>query len=620
MTTQTIETTIGSTPNPSNWLSAHTHDEPPVMFLEKATDGRTTIEDIKPALDEYKRLYKAGIASPSEMLTLSRAYPENELYSKAIKKMGIGDDDSLVIGGPASIEMVDREGHLITTESLTKAFKKYMANFRTRNAMVLHSDVQVGWALPAYISKGGQIFKSGVDDKGLFFITELRNDTKISKKVAEQIHDGKLKSYSIAGSAIKTQTVQKGLREIMQVDELELAEVTVCEKGVNQGASFDILKATDAATSSCIDGSCLIQKEEECDCGCNTIQGVDFMYKSDGDIDFTKSFLNFVGKPINKIVQDDDGEYGESFPALVDIQGRQEKHRKLLDERGFPPGLETNDTKRATIEGGNSAELPLVVFKGILSKAKEEKELQKVIPWAVPAAAALGGFLGSKKSNKEAAMKIKNKPEEDPQEIQKISPVVAGLAGMAAGKILSSNKEASRNVKEKEDAKEIQKIGPLAAGLLGVGAAKILGSNKEASRKIKNKNITKEQEIQKFPLGAAAAGFAEEKILGSHKESSRKIKNKPDEASQELQKIGPLAAGLLAYGAGKILSSNKESARKTKNKTITKAHEFVGWVQKSDPMTRVPHLLKENCPCESCFQKNSDFKGTIEREVNNYFA
>ena len=116
MTTQTIETAIGSIPNPSNWLSAHAHDEPPVMFLEKATDGRTTIEDIKPALNEYKRLYKAGIASPAEMLTLSRAYPENELYSKAIKKMGIGDDDSLVIGGPASIEMVDREGHLITTE------------------------------------------------------------------------------------------------------------------------------------------------------------------------------------------------------------------------------------------------------------------------------------------------------------------------------------------------------------------------------------------------------------------------------------------------------------------------------------------------------------------------
>ena len=55
-----------------------------------------------------------------------------------------------------------------------------MENFRTRNAMVLHSDVQVGWALPAYISKSGQIFKSGISGNGLFFSTELRNDTKIS--------------------------------------------------------------------------------------------------------------------------------------------------------------------------------------------------------------------------------------------------------------------------------------------------------------------------------------------------------------------------------------------------------------------------------------------------------
>ena len=254
MVTQTIETSIGSIPNPSNWFDTTKQDDTPVIFLEKATDGRTTVDDIKSALDEYKRLYKAGIASPAEMLTLSRAFPNNEIYTKALKKMGVGDDDSLVVGGPASIELVDREGHLITTDALGKAFKKYMANFRTRNAMVLHSDVQVGWALPAYISKGGQIFKSGVDDKGLFFITELRNDTKIAKKVMEQIHEGKLKSYSIAGSATKTQTIQKGLQDVMQVDELELAEVTVCEKGVNQGAAFDILKAENAATSSCIDG------------------------------------------------------------------------------------------------------------------------------------------------------------------------------------------------------------------------------------------------------------------------------------------------------------------------------------------------------------------------------
>ena len=74
----------------------------------------------------------------------------------------------------------------------------------------MHSDVQVGHALPAYISKSGQIFKSGISGNGLFFITELRNDTKIAKKVQEQINSGKLKSYSIAGSALKTEHIQKG--------------------------------------------------------------------------------------------------------------------------------------------------------------------------------------------------------------------------------------------------------------------------------------------------------------------------------------------------------------------------------------------------------------------------
>ena len=149
----------------------------------------------------------------------------------------------VVVGGPASVEMVDREGHLITTDALTKAFDKYMDNFRTRNVMVMHSDVQVGHALPAYITKGGSVFRSGVDPRGLFFITELRNDTRIAAKVKEQIESGKMRSYSIAGNATESKDIHKeDGTKIMQVNNLELAEVTICEKGVNQGAHFDLMK------------------------------------------------------------------------------------------------------------------------------------------------------------------------------------------------------------------------------------------------------------------------------------------------------------------------------------------------------------------------------------------
>ena len=250
MTTTILPTTKNAA------LYQFVNEDASITLLEKQV-GRTSVSQIAKALDEYMRLYKAGFASKGEKLTLHRAFPENEEFQKACADFE--HDDVMVVGGPASVEMVDREGHMITTGALEKAFDSYMGNFRTRNAMVLHSDVQVGWALPAYITKSGQIFKSGVDDKGLFFITELRDDTKIAKRVADKVNDGELRSYSIAGSATETQNIEKGLQKILQVDAMELAEVTICEKGVNPQSGFDIIKSHNPAhNQSCADGSCLI--------------------------------------------------------------------------------------------------------------------------------------------------------------------------------------------------------------------------------------------------------------------------------------------------------------------------------------------------------------------------
>ena len=238
----------------NNWIS----EDATVSFLEKAQAGKTTLEDIADALDEYKRLHDAGLASPAEVITLARAYPTNKKFTDEAD--GLDEDEDvkpMVVGGPASVELVDREGHLITTDALKKAFKKFMKNFRARNVMVMHSDVQVGHALPAYISKSGAIFKSGVDDNGLFFISELRGDTRISKRVRDQIIKGGMSSYSIAGSATKSKDIKKSDgSNVLQVDDMELAEVTICEKGVNQGAHFELLKG-DKPSGSCADGSCL---------------------------------------------------------------------------------------------------------------------------------------------------------------------------------------------------------------------------------------------------------------------------------------------------------------------------------------------------------------------------
>ena len=313
-----------------------------ILSLEKAAKRPLDVKDISKALDEYKRLYKAGIHSPAELMTLVRAFPENQTYTGAAQKMGLFDDDfePMVVGGPASVELVDREGHLITNNALSKAFDNYMDNFRTRNAMVLHSDVQVGWALPAYISKAGNIYKSGVDPAGLFFITELRDDTRIAKRVMEQIKEGKLKSYSIAGSATKTQNIQKGMQTYMQVDDMELAEVTVCEKGVNQEAAFDILKADGGTpTSTCIDGSCLIKSNHAHDVEYQTT----LLIKEDGKVDFLSSFLNLMkdDNPFTNTVGTDDTDLlGEKS-----YRGREQLHHRLLDEQGFPAEVEPEQNR-----------------------------------------------------------------------------------------------------------------------------------------------------------------------------------------------------------------------------------------------------------------------------------
>jgi hypothetical protein len=352
-----------------------------IFWLEKGQTGKTTIEDIQDALAEYKNNYDAGNASKAEILTLHRAFPDSPTYKQAavgIQKMDMVDP--MVIGGPASVEMIDREGHLITTPALSKAFKKFMDNQRTRNVMVLHSDVQVGWALPAYISRGGQIFKSGVGEGGLFFICELRDDTAIAKKVADQIGSGLLKSYSIAGSATKVQNMMKGQTPYMQVDEMELAEVTICEKGVNQGAGFELLKAELPQTGKIDKDQCgyrdATAPEEKMgiNCGhckyfnsdtrtCDVVVGdimpgdycqlfdaveeekppiqvhrkiVIMRSENTGKINFGDSFLNWMSK------NEDPLKSGKSFTTLNNITGREAEHHRLLQRYGFPSEVDTD--------------------------------------------------------------------------------------------------------------------------------------------------------------------------------------------------------------------------------------------------------------------------------------
>ena len=151
--------------------------------------------------------------------------------------------DDLIIGGYASIEVVDKQNDLITLQALNEAVQKYMGEKKYRNVMSNHSNVQVGEVIEKYRDKHGMLHKTHVDDVGFYVVIKLRDDIEKAKEISRGIRKGTLRSFSIGGQALsKKQRSSEELGEYNEIDKLELHEVTICEKGINPEARFDILK------------------------------------------------------------------------------------------------------------------------------------------------------------------------------------------------------------------------------------------------------------------------------------------------------------------------------------------------------------------------------------------
>jgi HK97 family phage prohead protease len=151
--------------------------------------------------------------------------------------------DELMIGGYASIEIVDKQNDLITLKALNEAVQKFMSKPEYRNVMTNHSNVQVGEVVDSYRDKTGRLWKTEVDDVGFFVVIKLRDDIEKAKEVGRGIRKGSLRSFSIGGQALKkSKKNHDELGEYNEISKLELHEVTICEKGINPEARFDILK------------------------------------------------------------------------------------------------------------------------------------------------------------------------------------------------------------------------------------------------------------------------------------------------------------------------------------------------------------------------------------------
>ena len=136
--------------------------------------------------------------------------------------------DNLVIGGYASIEIVDKQNDLITLEALEKAVKDFMSEKSYRNVMSNHSNVQVGEVIEQYRDSNGTLHKTGVDGVGFYVVIKMRDDIEKAKEINRGIRKGTLRSFSIGGQAIsKRERKSEEYGEYNEIDNLELHEVTI---------------------------------------------------------------------------------------------------------------------------------------------------------------------------------------------------------------------------------------------------------------------------------------------------------------------------------------------------------------------------------------------------------
>lgn len=161
--------------------------------------------------------------------------------SESINLLKGGND--LIVAGYASVELVDKQGDIITRGALKDAFRKFMEDPKYRNVQLAHSNIQVGEVIPNYTDSEGRLWKSEVDDVGMFVVVQLRSDIEKAKEVSAEIRKGSLRGFSIGGQAFKRMRKSDPKRgDYQEISKLELHEITICEKGINPEATFSILK------------------------------------------------------------------------------------------------------------------------------------------------------------------------------------------------------------------------------------------------------------------------------------------------------------------------------------------------------------------------------------------
>lgn len=171
-------------------------------------------------------------------------------------------EHELVIYGPASVVIKDREDEIITGPSLKEALPQL---FKRARFSLQHLDILVGEILPSF-KDGDKIYESTVrpvtkediemfpklkdanvkvGDQSLFVVGKVWGDTHFCEEVQDQINKGELSSFSVSGQAIaesrKVHCEGYSCKLVNEISKIDLSAVTICRQGMNPAAGFVVI-------------------------------------------------------------------------------------------------------------------------------------------------------------------------------------------------------------------------------------------------------------------------------------------------------------------------------------------------------------------------------------------
>jgi len=146
-----------------------------------------------------------------------------------------------IIVGYASVDVIDSQDELIPIPVIKEAWENFRKNKDFYFGSLMHSNIPIIKVLDEYIDEAGQVWKSGVDENGLFIVAEVRKDIQKGPQTWKLINDGVLTGFSIGGEALASKRVCEGTC-FTRIERMELHEIAVVDRPANQPSIFKIIK------------------------------------------------------------------------------------------------------------------------------------------------------------------------------------------------------------------------------------------------------------------------------------------------------------------------------------------------------------------------------------------